>query len=459
MKSKKKIFVLTIFPLFFGVFNYLPAKATSNDAITLESISAVSTTVLTGQNIVMQLEVAVPTGYDWDPNVSALGGKISVLYCPSNRYTELLGIGSCSFSGTSSNLYTLSTIGSVTNRISGLFNIKTFQISGSLNSGEINNFKLFRIRIPAANLPDRTELHTYLRGQIYAQELGSNRTDIIVPSFLNGDISVVSSLPTPTPSPTPTSTVSVTPTPSPTPTVTETATPTPTPTPTSTVSVTSTPSPTPTPTVSVTPTPSPTPTVTETATPTPTPTPSDTETATPTPTPSVSETIPVSITITTSNSSRSESSNSSRTIAEVSIPLAIQSAGKAILQTPSRNGDLTWKKAEDIYVKNINWETKINKNANNGNFIQTNSNESPIVIFTSGDAFTLRFLTGKTRGNIQINVDGKKLANFKTSAKKSSFKAKSWIGIGPGKHKIEIIPILKSGESIGLDAIHVARAV
>ncbi|MDP4746220.1 MAG: hypothetical protein NWR58_00075, partial [Candidatus Nanopelagicales bacterium] len=43
------------------------SHATSVDAITLESISAVSTTVLTGENIVMQLEVAVPTGYDWDP--------------------------------------------------------------------------------------------------------------------------------------------------------------------------------------------------------------------------------------------------------------------------------------------------------------------------------------------------------------------------------------------------------
>jgi hypothetical protein len=55
-------------------FISIPAKATSNDAITLESISAVSSTVLTGENIVMQLEVAVPTGYSWDPNVTALGG-------------------------------------------------------------------------------------------------------------------------------------------------------------------------------------------------------------------------------------------------------------------------------------------------------------------------------------------------------------------------------------------------
>ena len=391
MKRKKKIFVLTIFPLFFGVFNYLPAKATSNDAITLESISAVSTTVLTGQNIVLNLELNIPTSLNWNP-INGLDGSqlpLTVLSCLKNNWNGTrCTSGSKSFTAdnyTSQNLYLT----------------RNVMIAPIKNLIPVGEYLIYKVVVQQPTIYE--DSHTYNRNFTYAIDSWGDMTAILVPTLINADFSVVSSLPTPTLAPTPTPTVSVTPTPSPTPTVTETATPT--------------------------------------------------------PTPSVSETIPVSISITTSNSSRSESSNSNRSNAEVSIPLAIQTAGKAILQTPSRNGDLTWKKAEDIYVKNINWETKINKNANNGNFIQTNSNESPIVIFTSGDAFTLRFLTGKTRGNIQINVDGKKLANFKTSAKKSSFKAKSWIGIGPGKHKIEIIPILKSGESIGLDAIHVARAV
>ena len=391
MKSKKKIFVLTIFPLFLGIFNYLPAKATSNDAITLESISAVSTTVLTGQNIVLNLELNIPTSLNWNP-INGLDGSqlpLTVLSCLKNNWNGTrCTSGSKSFTADNYTSQNLSLTGNV-------------MIAPIKNLIPVGEYLIYKVVVQQPTIYE--DSHTYNRNFTYAIDSWGDMTAILVPSLINADFSVVSSLPTPTPSPTPT--------------------------------------------------------VTETATPTPMPTPTVTETATPTPTPSVTETIPVSISITTSNSSRSESSNSSRTIAEVSIPLAIQSAGKAILQTPSRNGDLTWKKAEDIYVKNINWETKINKNANNGNFIQTNSNESPIVIFTSGDAFTLRFLTGKTRGNIQINVDGKKLANFKTSAKKSSFKAKSWIGIGPGKHKIEIIPILKSGESIGLDAIHVARAV
>jgi hypothetical protein len=225
MLNKTKLW-LSVFPLvIINNFISIPAKATSNDAITLESISAVSTTVLTGENIVMQLEVAVPAGYSWDPNVTALGGKISILLCPTSRFSEVSGIGSCSFSGTSSTIYTLSNIGSVSSSRIGSFDIKTFNISGTLNSGEINTFKLFRIRIPAGNIPDRSELHTYLRGQSFAQELGSDRTDITVPTFLNGDVSVVASLPTPTPTPTPT--VSATPTPSAS--AFETATPTPTP--------------------------------------------------------------------------------------------------------------------------------------------------------------------------------------------------------------------------------------
>jgi hypothetical protein len=87
MLNKTKLW-LSVFPLVvINNFISIPAKATSNDAITLESIRAVSATVLTGENIVMQLEVAVPTGYSWDPNVTALGGKIKVLVCPSALYS------------------------------------------------------------------------------------------------------------------------------------------------------------------------------------------------------------------------------------------------------------------------------------------------------------------------------------------------------------------------------------
>ena len=80
MLKKTKLWLSVIPLIIFNNFISNPAQATSNDAITLESIRAVSTTVLTGENIVMQLEVAVPAGYVWDPNVSALGGKISFCF-------------------------------------------------------------------------------------------------------------------------------------------------------------------------------------------------------------------------------------------------------------------------------------------------------------------------------------------------------------------------------------------
>ena len=365
----------------------LPAKATSIDAITLESISAVSSTVLTGENIVMQLEVAVPTGYTWDPNVTALGGKISLLFCPTSRHSEVSGVSSCNFSGTNSSLYTLSNIGTVASNTTGGFDVKSFSISGTLNSGEINTFKLFRIRIPAGNIPDRNELHTYLRGQVFAQELGSDRTDIPVPTFLNGDVSVVAPSSTPTP----------------------------------------------------------TPTISETSSPTPTPTPTATESAT-------------EVVVTTSSSSSGSSSAVARTVAPVLIPIAIEASGKTIRKIPNKNGDLTWQRAKEI-SSSSGWVQKKNRRASGGKFISTSNPQTKLSISTSGDAFTLRYMTGKNMGKIRVMVDGKKLAEFKTSSLTTRSKAKSWIGIGPGKHKIEIIPILDPGQSIGVDAFQVARAV
>jgi hypothetical protein len=390
MFHKTKLW-LSVFPLIIvNNFISIPAKATSSDAITLESISAVSTTVLTGENIVMQLEVAVPTGYSWDPNVSALGGKISILMCPTSRYSEVSGIGSCSFSGTSSTVYTLTNIGSVSSSTIGSFDIKTFNISGTLNAGEINTFKLFRVRIPAGNIPDRSELHTYLRGQNFAQELGSDRTDIAVPTFLNGDLSVVASLPTPTP----------------------------------------------TPTVSATPSPS----ASASETPTPTPTPSVTETSTPT-------------------FSSGTSSVVTQVINSILQPIGIQASGQSIKKIPNRNGDLTWQKSREILTINEEWSVRKNKNASGGSFVSTSINESKLQLTTRGDAFTLRFMTGKKMGKIQVNVDGKKLAVINTGSTSTKSKAKSWIGIGTGNHKIEIIPILDPGQIIGIDAYQVARAV
>ncbi|MFM7139441.1 MAG: hypothetical protein ACKOXS_03960, partial [Actinomycetes bacterium] len=199
--------------------------------------------------------------------------------------------------------------------------------------------------------------------------------------------------------------------------------------------------------------PTPTPSVTESSTPTPSPTVSETSTPTPTPSSSPSESsAPVTSVV-------SNSGSNSSVISKVVTPIAIQSSGVAILKTPGKNGDLTWKKAQDVPTTNSEWKLKRNNLANNGNFLETSVSNSSIQVITKGDAFTLRFITGKNRGKIQINVDGKKLATFSTKANKSKIKVKSWIGIGTGKHTIEIIPIINSGQSVGIDAIQVAKAV
>lgn len=274
----------------------------------------------------------------------------------------------------------------------------TYPIKGVLPLG---NYLLYKVVVPQPTLFD--DVHTYNKNFTYALDSWGDSNSIIVPSFNLASVSVVNSLPSPTPTPTPTPSASVT--------------------------------------ESSTPTPTPTPTVTETSTLTPTPSSSPSESS-----------IPIV-------SVGSNSVSSTSVIPKDVTPIAIQSSGVAILKTPDKNGDLTWKKAKDVTTTNSEWKLKRNNLANNGNFLETNISNSTIKVITKGDAFTLRFVTGKNRGNIQINVDGKKLATFSTKANKAKIKVKSWIGIGTGKHTIEIIPLIETGQSVGIDAIQVAKAV
>jgi hypothetical protein len=337
----------------------------------------------------MQLEVAVPTGYSWDPSQNYLGLTTKVLLCKVGIYSEVSGIGSCNYGSTQSQ-YALSSVSDVTETTQGSYTLKTFKISGLLFSGAMNQYKLFRVIIAGADIPLQEEMHKYDRGRTYAIEGVSNRNDVVVPTFINGDVSVVAPTPTPTP----------------TPTVSETVTPTPTPT------------------VSVTP--SPTPSVTETSTP-------------------VSES--------------GTSTVVSRIINSILQPIGIQSSGQSLKKTPNKNGDLTWQKSREIVTTNEEWLVKKNRNASGGSFVSTSVNDSKLQLTTRGDAFTLRFMTGKKMGKIQVNVDGKMLAVINSGSTSTKSKAKSWIGIGTGNHKIEIIPILDPGQSIGIDAYQVARAV
>jgi hypothetical protein len=376
MFNKAKLW-LSVFPLII-VNNFIatPALATSNDAITLESIRAVSTTVLSGENIVMELEVAVPAGYSWDP-VNGTDGRqlpLTALICPNANWNGTR----CSGASQSlvANLETNSNLTSNNNR-------KTFQIKKIATLGE---YKLYKVVIPQPSIYE--DVHTYNKNASFALDSWADPTTITVPTFLNGDVSVVA------------------------------------------------PTPTPTPTVSATPTPSA----------------SASETATPTPTPSVTET-------STPTGSNAGSSVAAQVINSILQPIGIQASGQSIKKTPNRNGDLTWQKSREILTTNDEWSVRKNKKASGGSFVSTSVNESRLQLTTRGDAFTLRFMTGKKMGKIQVNVDGKKLAVINTRSNSTKSKAKSWIGIGTGNHKIEIIPILDPGQSIGIDAYQVARAV
>jgi hypothetical protein len=156
MLNKTKLW-LSVFPLvIINNFISIPAKATSNDAITLESISAVSTTVLTGENIVMQLEVAVPTGYSWDP-VNGIDGSqlpLTALICPNANWNGTRCTGSSQ--SLVANLETNSNLTSINNR-------KTFQIKKIATLGD---FKLYKVVIPQPSINE--DVHTYNKNASFA---------------------------------------------------------------------------------------------------------------------------------------------------------------------------------------------------------------------------------------------------------------------------------------------------
>ncbi|MFZ9360865.1 MAG: hypothetical protein ACO249_06005, partial [Candidatus Nanopelagicales bacterium] len=163
MRKKNNYYLFLVIPIFMALFKEIPANATSSDAITLESISAVSSTVLTGEDIVMQVQVAVPAGYSWDPRTNYLGYTTKVLMCKSNIYTETSGIGSCNYGSTQSQ-YALSTISEISQEININYTLITFKISGLVLSGSNGEYKLFRVLIPGADIPNQEEMHKYDRG-------------------------------------------------------------------------------------------------------------------------------------------------------------------------------------------------------------------------------------------------------------------------------------------------------
>ena len=164
------------------------------------------------------------------------------------------------------------------------------------------------------------------------------------------------------------------------------------------------------------------------------------------------------VVINSSSAPSNSVANVVRNIAAALQPIAIEASGQINKKIPNKNGDLTWLRSKELSAGS-KWVQANNRKASGGKFIATTNPDAKLSISTSGDAFTLRYMTGKNMGKIRVLVDGKKLAEFKTSSLTTKSKAKSWIGIGPGKHKIEIIPILDPGQSIGIDAFQVARAV
>jgi len=150
--------ITTIFTtlLLTATFMSTPAKATSNDYVVLESITAVNTTVLLGGNLEYELVVSSPSSFTWDPKGSNLDGKIMILLCEETIYLENTVPPSCDYKNQMSK-YRLTEVHDEKSETIGNFRFYTFKIRGVPSINTLGKYFVYSVRIPNAKISDPEE--------------------------------------------------------------------------------------------------------------------------------------------------------------------------------------------------------------------------------------------------------------------------------------------------------------
>jgi hypothetical protein len=142
-----------------------PAQSTSPDYVVLESITAINSTILIGEDVEYELVVSAPKDFAWDPKGSNADGKLMILLCRKDIYSNDSKI--CDFQNQMSK-YRISNIDSVTEEIVGNFKYYQFRVFGKILVEEKDDYFPFLIRIPNADIsdPEWTSLFYYFESQI-----------------------------------------------------------------------------------------------------------------------------------------------------------------------------------------------------------------------------------------------------------------------------------------------------
>jgi hypothetical protein len=188
--------ITTIFTtlLLTATFLSTPARATSNDYVVLESITAVNTTVLLGENLEYELVVSSPSSFTWDPKTGNIDGNMSVLLCSSDIFTQTESSVNCSYSNQQGK-YQLRTISAVELEEINGFRFYKFTVSGILTINKLGEFFPYSIKITNASTSNAfNETHYYNLGYENPTDGFSYFTSIETPDLFSQKINVVSEI-------------------------------------------------------------------------------------------------------------------------------------------------------------------------------------------------------------------------------------------------------------------------
>ena len=168
-----------------------PAKATSPDYVVLESITAINSTILLGEDLEYELVVSAPKDFAWDPTQQNIDGKISILLCADFISTGNEESITCNYANQQSK-YQLRSITEISVSEIGNYKYYTFKVSGIPIINLSGEYFPFFIKIVRASIEyPEFETHYYYFNQINPTDGFSTIGSITSPSLFTEKINVL----------------------------------------------------------------------------------------------------------------------------------------------------------------------------------------------------------------------------------------------------------------------------
>ena len=177
-----------------SAFVISPAKAASPDYVVLESITAINSTILLGEDLEYELVVSAPKDFAWDPQDSNWDGFLRILLCRGDIFDEVSNPVNCNYQNLQSR-YLLTQVSTAIETEEGEKTLYTFSVFGKPVNYSAGEYFVFLVRLPNGSMSDTDLTQLYYLNKQYATDIFGSNLEIIVPSFESTNISVVTQLP------------------------------------------------------------------------------------------------------------------------------------------------------------------------------------------------------------------------------------------------------------------------